>query len=505
MKAMFAAHGIALHVMPPAGGIPEHQVTTLDPNAQPSCAGTDFVTMQQLRAQYFGNLRPAYHYMVFAHDSTTPHDGTRVASCPIDALCHSFPAAGATGYSDILGNDSIVSFGAYVDSGTQIGIEVWAGTMMHELGHNFGLVHGSLADPGDAAQACMIKKPNYISVMNYSYQVAGITPNGTPGRPLKGISCKTDVDCGPPKITEGKCAAANSCFCTDDGGSGNNFCYRPDYAEDNLLNLNEATLNENVGVGGPPDLDDIVWYWHAGSALPGLSNGSPIYWDGNGTIENLSTCIHSLPPGSGANGNCPDVNDNGTNADRMDTTADWTQSNGRFIHFNFQFQCTAANQNDAPGFSGPLLRQSVMAAASTPGESGELSFESARQNHMLHPRRFVSISISPGCSSEVKAVAAGRPGSVRVAVLGTDDFDVSQIEVSSLDLHGAKAVGTFTQDVNGDGKPDLVSIFDSSAIGIRPQATVARLTGWLEDGRGFIGEDKIRVVNNLALVESGCR
>ena len=91
MKAMFAAHGIALHVMAPAGGIPEHQVTTLDPNAQPDCAGSDFITMQQLRAQYFGNLRPAYHYMVFAHDSTTPGDGSLGMHCPTDALCGGQP------------------------------------------------------------------------------------------------------------------------------------------------------------------------------------------------------------------------------------------------------------------------------------------------------------------------------------------------------------------------------------------------------------------------------
>src|SRR5262249_873439 len=247
MKAMFAAHGIVLHVLAPAGGIPEHQVTTLDPNAQPACAGTDFITMQRLRAQYFDNLRPAYHYMVFAHDAITPHDGTRVASCPGLPPCGAHPVGGATGFADLPGDDAIVSFGAYVDSNTPVGIELWAGTMMHELGHNFGLLHGSLADGSPPQQCTEINfKPNYISVMNYTYQLAGITPNGMPGTPITGISCATDADCGPPNVKGGKCTTPNSCFCTDDGGPGNNFCYRPDYAEDNLLNLNETTLDENV-------------------------------------------------------------------------------------------------------------------------------------------------------------------------------------------------------------------------------------------------------------------
>src|SRR5215831_2282674 len=171
MIAIFAAHGIVLHVLAPAAGIPWHEVTTLDPNATADCAGTDFITMQQLREQYLGNLRYAYHYMVFAHDSTTPHNGVLVPNCPIDPLCGAKPTAGATGIANLPGDDVIISFGNYVDSNVQIGIELWTATMMHELGHNFGLVHGSLADPTDPQQECLVKKPNYISVMNYTYQV----------------------------------------------------------------------------------------------------------------------------------------------------------------------------------------------------------------------------------------------------------------------------------------------------------------------------------------------
>jgi len=505
MKAMFAAHGITLHVQAPTAGIPEHQVTTLDPNATAACAGNDFITTQQLRSLYFGNLRPAYHYMIFAHDSTTPHDGTLVANCPNDALCGAKPSPDASGIADLPGDDAIVSFGAEVDGNTQIGIEFWASTMMHELGHNFGLVHGSVADPTSAQQKCMTKKPNYISIMNHTYQPSGISPNGTPGNPITGISCTVDADCGPPKVASGKCATPNSCFCTDDGGPGNNFCYRPDYAEDNLINLNETTLDENIGVGGPPPDDDIVFYWNAGSALPAPSNGSPIDWNNDGTIENLAGCLTKAGPPFPLS-YCPDVDDNGNDTDQMDTTADWTQVNGQFIHFNFQYQCTVGYQNDIPGSPNtPLLSQPTPATASTTNnEDGELSFEWARQHHLLHPHHFVSISVSPGCSSDVKPVMAGPMGRVRVALLGADNFEVTEVETSSLAFHGAKALNVVTEDVNHDGIPDLVATFDSSEVKLHPHATVARLTGWTKNDQSFSGEDKIRVVPSLAGEEPGC-
>jgi hypothetical protein len=48
-----------------------------------------------------------------------------------------------------------------------------AGTLMHELGHNLGLQHGG----GDGVN----NKPNYISIMNYSFQFGGLTRGGVAG------------------------------------------------------------------------------------------------------------------------------------------------------------------------------------------------------------------------------------------------------------------------------------------------------------------------------------
>jgi hypothetical protein len=157
----YAAHGVVLHIDPLHDAIPEVQVTTLDPAPTLACAGPSVVTMQTLRQQYFGNRKWAYHYGVFAHSALQPDSAADGRSCPVDPECLGHPDHTSTGSAELPGNSFIVALGYFVDSGITIGIETWAGTFMHELGHNFGLKHGSLAAP--APQTCMLNKPNYIS------------------------------------------------------------------------------------------------------------------------------------------------------------------------------------------------------------------------------------------------------------------------------------------------------------------------------------------------------
>ncbi|MEV4615004.1 hypothetical protein AB0K43_20765 [Kitasatospora sp. NPDC049258] len=69
------------------------------------------------------------------------------------------------------GSDFIVSLGSFANSvGT---VNEQAGTFMHELGHNLGLLHGGSGDLPN-------HKPQYFSVMNYSYQM-GLTAGTTSG------------------------------------------------------------------------------------------------------------------------------------------------------------------------------------------------------------------------------------------------------------------------------------------------------------------------------------
>lgn len=97
----------------------------------------------------FGSSSPrrfAYHYALFTHNE----------------------AAGSTvsGRGEQPGNDFYVSLGGW--AGDVGSVQQQAGTLMHELGHNLNLAHGG----GDGVN----NKPNYLSVMNYTFQTTGIPP-----------------------------------------------------------------------------------------------------------------------------------------------------------------------------------------------------------------------------------------------------------------------------------------------------------------------------------------
>ena len=69
-------------------------------------------------------------------------------------------SSGSSGQAEIAGDDLIVS----LQCSGQATVSV-ANTIVHELGHNFGLRHGGFES--------INYKPNYNSVMNYKYQFAG--------------------------------------------------------------------------------------------------------------------------------------------------------------------------------------------------------------------------------------------------------------------------------------------------------------------------------------------
>lgn len=79
---------------------------------------------------------------------------------------------GTSGLSEEIGNDCVVSLGDFspVDQNKE------EGTLMHELGHNFGLRHGGGVNSITASPLVWIAdsnancKPNYISPMSYSHQ-----------------------------------------------------------------------------------------------------------------------------------------------------------------------------------------------------------------------------------------------------------------------------------------------------------------------------------------------
>ena len=122
-----------------------------------------------------------------------------------------------------------------------------ATTLMHELGHNLQLCHGGEYDPPAFTQCNRNNEPNYLSVMNYSFQPRGIPP-------------------------------------TDPDGTGP-LTARVDFSPDDLNDLTESTLNEPAGIGNGTD---NTRYFCPGAAATtiGAGNGA-IDWncDGDGGTD----------------------------------------------------------------------------------------------------------------------------------------------------------------------------------------------------------------------------
>lgn len=153
---------------------------------------------------------PIFHYMIWAYK---------------------YNSGGSSGVSlGIPGHDFIVSLGSWGRRNTE---EAKIGTFIHELGHNLGLKHGG-ADHGNW-------KPNYISVMNYAFQINGLPKNG--------------------ELTY-------------------------DYQRFNTLNLNERSLDEKAGIGKKAATEQYGTLYHCGKKKKKVANvADGIDWDCNGKIS----------------------------------------------------------------------------------------------------------------------------------------------------------------------------------------------------------------------------
>jgi hypothetical protein len=301
----YANHGINLHIDPQHNVLPHSQVITYGPPVA-GCAGADAATLAQpgyaadyydLKKRYFDPRRNvAYHYAVFGHLNTCD-SASDCAACPPDPQTGGRPIFRTTGLARIVGNDIIISQGWLLSfggglSGPPPGVPVSVpdirsgGTFMHELGHNLGLNHGG---PVSVAYDSAVNfKPNYLSVMNYSFQFRGI---GT---------------------------ASPDCLLTDDACMTTPVTTRLDYANANLASLDEMLLNETVGINS--GTRDITIYF-----CPGLTFGAgmgPIDWNcnGDGGTELVS----------GGGGFFVDINKDGIYTGPLTAYADWPNLNFKF-------------------------------------------------------------------------------------------------------------------------------------------------------------------------------
>ncbi len=242
------SQGIALHIQADRSDIPLAAWPTNWWAAFDAVKATNFGTDAERAAPNAAAVlaakRLAYRYCIFADSYDVLRDAQGQPVTPQQP-------GDSTGYAELPGNDFMVTLGQFHISPTQPAPggtqEAQAGTFMHELGHTLGLQHGG-ADS-------INYKPNYYSVMNYTWQVP------TPGY-------------GPWAL---------------------------DYSRQQLPALNEYALSEAAGLGAAPGSYVGVTVVYGASTQPSgaalhdyasLRGGDPVDWNGSGAIENNSVALN---------------------------------------------------------------------------------------------------------------------------------------------------------------------------------------------------------------------
>lgn len=141
----------------------------------------------------------------------------------------------------------------------------------------------------------------------------------------------------------------------------------------------------------------------------------------------------------------------------------------------------------------------VTISASGSIKSGDIaSYELSNIGDGSQPilNQIIDVEIKPG--SNPAPINIKSKGVMPVAILSNDTFDAALVDPATVKFgaDGAVSSKNNSEDVNGDGKPDLVLHFPMTQSGIKSGDTRACLVGKTKEGINIQGCDEIRIVGS---------
>jgi hypothetical protein len=235
--------GITLHV--DTGSLTENGLLVGDnlgggsalPAGVPVCGLVELAAQKALH--FNANRRLAFRYAITAYRCCQggPNAGN---VCTLNTQCAPGTCSPG-GIADNLPGTSFVSFNR----------DFQGSNLMHEFGHTLGLAHG-----GALSQSLVNCKPNYLSVMNYSYSEI----DSLVGPPI--------IDYSPPRKSNGTRGQAP------------------------LDPLDERHLNETLALD-PSDAEHLIAFVNGGGALRSSPVAAPVDWNGDGDAADTNVSVNT--------------------------------------------------------------------------------------------------------------------------------------------------------------------------------------------------------------------